>query len=172
MTHKKRVAPTLTTTIRVALKGIPIGLKRLRKGSTRANHPFATQRSCTLPAIFLPKQAGERRLSAKKREGVPEERYLARTGPCISPSIHPVEHKTRSVFADLFAAPAPCRSVPFSQARVRRSRTECRRVALGPQRGSNAPKGPRKVPEAFGRNGQKTRGPWPKGGNFLGMEAP
>ena len=29
--------------------------------------------------------------------------------------------------------------------------------------------GPRKVPEAFGQCAQKTRGLWPKGGNFLGQ---
>ena len=31
----------------------------------------------------------------------------------------------------------------------------------------NGGRGPRKVPAAFG-NRQKSRGPWPKGGNFLG----
>jgi len=52
--------------------------------------------------------------------------------------------------------------IPYSQARVRR----------------DAPHGmpesgvPGKIPAAFGRNGQKTRGPWPKGGIFLGEEAP
>jgi len=55
--------------------------------------------------------------------------------------------KRAAFYADLVAAPAPCRSAPLSQARVRRSRTECRRVG--------SPKSTRSLleagPEARGR---------------------
>ena len=43
-----------------------------------------------------------------------------------------------------------------------------RRCEYGGAARNTGERGPRKVPEAFGHSAQKTRGPWPKGGNFSG----
>ena len=64
-----------------------------------------------------------------------------------------------------YPAPAPCRSGVAG--------TLLAGMSTAKPHGMPESGAPEKIPGAFGRNGQKTRGPWPKGGIFLGNgEAP
>ena len=66
-----------------------------------------------------------------------------------------------------YPAPAPCRSGGAKKSTLLAGMSTAKPHGM-PESGA-----PGKSPEAFGRNGQKTRGPWPKGGIFLGSgEAP
>ncbi len=89
-------------------ENLPSPFKDLHASRITGSFP---QRSYGEFSILLQKQAPECRLSAKKREGVPEKRYFAPHGT----SYDPLETPCRSVKcvafdADLAAAPAPCRS--------------------------------------------------------------